>query len=48
LSIVDKNGAPCAPVCADPLPLDEVLEAQYRLRLAWIARHKAERARLIN
>lgn len=48
LSIVDREGIPCAPVHADPLPLDEVLEAQYRLRLAWIARHKAERGALLH
>ena len=47
LSIVDSEGKPCAPARADPLPLDEVLESQYRLRLAWMARHKAEKARLI-
>ncbi len=47
LSIVDREGNPCAPARADPLPLDEVLESQYRLRLAWMARHKAEKARLI-
>jgi hypothetical protein len=48
LSIQDRDGVACAPVQADPLPLDEVLEAQYRLRLAWIARHKAEKVHLLN
>jgi hypothetical protein len=30
------------------LPLDDVLEAQYRLRLAWIERHKSEKERLLH
>ena len=37
LSILDGAGVPCAPVHAEPLPLDEVLDAQYALRLQWIA-----------
>jgi hypothetical protein len=32
LSIVDENGKPCAPTRSEPLPLDEVLEEQARLR----------------
>jgi hypothetical protein len=32
LSIVDEAGKPCAPSRADPLPLDEVLEQQARIR----------------
>ena len=32
LSIVDEAGFPCAPTRTDPLPLDEVLEQQARLR----------------
>jgi hypothetical protein len=32
LSIVDADGKPCAPTRSDPLPLDEVLEGEARLR----------------
>jgi hypothetical protein len=32
LSIIDKNGKPCAPTRSEPLPLDEVLEDQARQR----------------
>ncbi|MDR1862811.1 MAG: zinc dependent phospholipase C family protein [Treponema sp.] len=32
LSIVDEDGKPCAPTRSDPLPLDQVLEDQARLR----------------
>jgi len=34
LSIVDKNGKPCAPCRADPLPLQEVLDQQAAMRNA--------------
>jgi len=37
LSIVDADGAPCAPKRSSPLPLDAILDAQYALRRAWIA-----------
>ena len=32
LNIVDDNGKPCAPCRTDPLPLEEVLEGQAKLR----------------
>ena len=32
LSIQDEEGKPCAPNCTAPLPLDEVLEEQVRIR----------------
>lgn len=41
LSIVDSSGAPCAPRRLTPLPLQGVLDAQYSLRLSWIACRKA-------
>ncbi len=37
LSAAGPDGHSCAPVSADPLPLDAVLDGQYRLRLARIA-----------
>lgn len=37
LSVVGADGQPCAPTHAEPLPLDTVLDRQYRLRLKWIA-----------
>lgn len=37
LSALGADGQPCAPTHSDPLPLDEVLDRQYRLRLDWIA-----------
>lgn len=37
LSVVDADGAPCAPKRSSPLPLDAILDAQYALRRAWIA-----------
>jgi len=36
LSATKADGSPCAPTRADPLPLDAVLDAQYRLRMAWM------------
>jgi hypothetical protein len=32
LSIVDENGKPCAPCRSDPLPLQEVLDQQWKMR----------------
>jgi len=32
LSILDENGKPCAPNMADPLPLEQVMEQQKKLR----------------
>ena len=40
LSAVGEDGQPCAPTHSDPLPLDSVLDLQYRLRLKWIADRK--------
>ncbi|MFA6508687.1 MAG: hypothetical protein WCT14_21485 [Treponemataceae bacterium] len=37
LSAVGEDGQPCAPTHAEPLPLDSVLDEQYRFRLKWIA-----------
>jgi hypothetical protein len=37
LSVVGADGQPCAPSHAEPLPLDAVLDQQYRLRLRWIS-----------
>jgi hypothetical protein len=37
LSVAGTDGQPCAPIHAEPLPLDAVLDRQYRLRLKWIA-----------
>ena len=37
LSVVGADGQPCAPTHAEPLPLDTVLDRQYRLRMKWIA-----------
>jgi len=39
LSVTKPDGSPCAPTKSDPLPLDAVLDAQYRLRMAWMASH---------
>lgn len=37
LSAVGADGHPCAPTHSAPLPLDAVLDQQYRLRLRWIS-----------
>ena len=39
LSVTKSDGSPCAPTRSDPLPLDAVLDAQYGLRMAWMAKH---------
>ncbi len=47
LSATKSDGSPCAPTRADPLPLDAVLDAQYGLRLAWMARKTGLSARQV-
>jgi len=47
LSATKDDGSPCAPTRADPLPLDAVLDAQYGLRMSWIARHGSPSVRQV-